>query len=399
MHDSPNDLFTQVQWVCGQLLLEKSTLEMFSDEAVTFLNDLSKSIRNDRSLNKFTDLKTFSFWCRAANVNKIKSSYTNRKNIVGRGIALHITPSNVAMNFAYSLAFGLLAGNLNIVRLPSKDFVQVELLINKINALLVKPEYEKIKGFISLIRYERSITISQKLSEIADVRLIWGSDETIKNFKLFATKPRCLDLTFSDRYSLALIDPEEIINLSDAELAALTERFFNDSYFMDQRGCSSPQSVIWTKPEFGAEKSRFWKSLINIVADKYDFNISVAADKFLTLSEAAGSADIDFRLLQSDFRVSRLQVTDFSKIETIRCNFGIFVEGSLKHINEINSFISDRFQTITYYGLAREAIIDVLREGNHAGVDRIVPVGRAFDMGHIWDGFDIIAMSSRIIGE
>ena len=31
------------------------------------------------------------------------------------------------------------------------------------------------------------------------------------------------------------------------------------------------------------------------------------------------------------------------------------------------------------------------------GIDRIVPVGRAMDIGIIWDGYDIISMLSRIV--
>ena len=47
---------------------------------------------------------------------------------MGRGTVLHITPSNVPTNFAYSMVFGLLSGNNNIIRLPSKNFLQVKIL-------------------------------------------------------------------------------------------------------------------------------------------------------------------------------------------------------------------------------------------------------------------------------
>ena len=48
--------------------------------------------------------------------------------MIGRGSILHITPSNVPMNFAYSLSFGLLSGNRNIIRLPGRNFIQIKLL-------------------------------------------------------------------------------------------------------------------------------------------------------------------------------------------------------------------------------------------------------------------------------
>ena len=41
--------------------------------------------------------------------------------MVGRGIALHIPPSNVPMNFAFTMAIGLLSGCENIIRIPQKN--------------------------------------------------------------------------------------------------------------------------------------------------------------------------------------------------------------------------------------------------------------------------------------
>ncbi len=399
MLNSGNNSLNDIELLWGQLPSKRMALETFSDSAITFLDDLSKEILQDKALNSFTDLKTFSFWCRAANIQRIKSTYQNKRKSIGRGIALHITPSNVAMNFAYSLAFGLLAGNVNIVRIPSRNFIQVEAFIQKVKFVLTKHEHERIRGFIYLVKYERSNTVSKTLSALADVRLIWGGDETITNFKQYPTKPRCLDLTFSNRYSLALINPAAIKDLTDKELKKITERFFNDCYFMDQRGCSSPQSVIWTSYGNRTEKNRFWESLTTTVTEKYDYNISVAADKLVTLAEAAVNSDIDFKLLKSNFLVSRLEINELPQVETIKCNFGIFAEASINELNQLNSFITEKYQTLTYFGLIKEDIEVALGEGNYAGIDRIVPFGRAFDMEHIWDGYDIITAASRIIGD
>ena len=46
--------------------------------------------------------------------------------------------SNIAMNYAYSLVFGLIAGNTNIVRLPSIKFPQVNILNHIIKNQLKK---------------------------------------------------------------------------------------------------------------------------------------------------------------------------------------------------------------------------------------------------------------------
>ena len=61
-------------------------------------------------------------------LNTLKLNYTNNLSIkIARGIVFHVTPSNVPMNFAYSYIAGLLSGNNNIVRVPSKQFKQVGL--------------------------------------------------------------------------------------------------------------------------------------------------------------------------------------------------------------------------------------------------------------------------------
>ena len=57
----------------------------------------------------------FCFFVLKKNINAISKNY---KVVIylGRGWVLHFCPSNVPMNFAYSLAFGLLSGNNNIVK-------------------------------------------------------------------------------------------------------------------------------------------------------------------------------------------------------------------------------------------------------------------------------------------
>ena len=78
-----------------------------------------KEINENCSSHKF--LSTYS-GCKDA------LKYYSKNILLGRGNIFHIAPSNVPMNFAYSLAFGLLSGNNNIVRIPSRNFFQVDIL-------------------------------------------------------------------------------------------------------------------------------------------------------------------------------------------------------------------------------------------------------------------------------
>ena len=77
--------------------------------------------------------------------------------------------------------------------------------------------------------------------------LIWGGDHTVNQIKKIPTKPRCIDIAFSDRYSLSIIHLNKNSNLNK-----ITSGFFNDSYIMGQNACSSQHIIIWyrTKKEF-----------------------------------------------------------------------------------------------------------------------------------------------------
>ena len=90
----------------------------------------------------------------------------------------HIAPSNVPINFAYSLISGLLAGNKNIVRLPTKDFEQINIIIDALDQIYETGKYPKISNQIILIRYDADLEeITESLSSACSVRVIWGGDE------------------------------------------------------------------------------------------------------------------------------------------------------------------------------------------------------------------------------
>ena len=57
----------------------------------------------------------------------------------------------------------------------------------------------------------------QNFSNKSDARIIWGGDKTINQFK-FNTSPNCLDITFPDRYSLAILGSDDMIKLNDSIL-------------------------------------------------------------------------------------------------------------------------------------------------------------------------------------
>ena len=115
-----------------------------------------------------------------------------------------------------------------------------------------------------------SFNATASFSSICDVRIIWGGDETISQIRENALPPRAFDVTFSDRYSICVINADKYID--EKEPGKIANGFYNDTYLFDQNACTSPHLVIWIGANANVETAQliFWDNLYNIVKDKYD---------------------------------------------------------------------------------------------------------------------------------
>ena len=390
----------KIKVVLGKLTFLIKTYKIFEISTINFLDDVSQEIIKNKKYSEYTDIITFAFFIRKKNLIKISKEYKNKDRMIGRGLAYHIAPSNIPINFAYSLVFGLLSGNTNIVRLPSKNFIQIKLLCDLFFRILKKKKYLELYKRICLIKYERSDDISSELSKKADIRLIWGGDETVNQFQKYDTSPRCIDLKFANRYSISIIDVNKLAKLNTNNLKNIVNRFYNDSYTMDQKGCSSPQALIWIGKNKKKIKNKFFNILSEIADTKYDNDLAVTNNKISSLSLTAIKSEINFTSSHKNFNLIRIKLKKISKqIEKIHPHFGTFVEININNLNELNKIISKKLQTITFYGVDKKKISALVFKYGILGVDRIVPIGRALDMGIEWDGYDLIAALSRIIGK
>ena len=66
-------------------------------------------------------------------------------------------------------------------------------------------------------------------------------------------------------------------------------------------------------------------------------------------------------------------------------------------MNSLANIVSNKFQTLTYFGLNKHDIINFIVKNRLSGIDRVVPIGKALDIGVFWDGYDILGSLSRII--
>ena len=122
--------------LCGPddpaIAAEAPSLRPFDERTTALLTALSAKLNR----SPLPDVATFAFFCRKASLTRLAEPYAADTDRLGRGLVFHIAPSNVPINFAYSLVAALLAGNASIVKASSRDFEQVRAVCAALRELL-----------------------------------------------------------------------------------------------------------------------------------------------------------------------------------------------------------------------------------------------------------------------
>ena len=379
--------------------LKLSPMIPFSDSIIKYLDALSKEINNDSRIRDYPDVATFSFFCRKANISRLKKKFNDDQIIkLGRGVLFHIAPSNVPVNFGFSMIMGLLSGNCNVVRVPSINFDQINIIVSAINRLANNSRYILISNRIILVRYDRNDIATKFFSLDCDIRIIWGGDETIKEIRKNDLQPRAFDITFADRYSLCAINANEFINNKNP--IKIANDFYNDTYLIDQNACTSPHLILWigSKNNVTISKKIFWECLYNIVKDKYEIKPVSAINKLTTLYEQAIMMDKITLEHSKDNLILRTNLNNLEyNIDSFRCDSGYFSEYNSSSLKDLSKIINRKYQTLSYYGFDKDYLSNVIDELKPCGIDRVVPIGRTMDFSLIWDGYNIIESMSRNI--
>ena len=364
------------------------------------MDEFSKELKKLKETNQYPDLVYLIYWCRKNKIEKLKNFNFSDQIRLGRGLIFHICPSNIPTNFIYSFFFGLLSGNSNIVKIPSKNSKQKKIILNVIDILFKKKKFFSIKKSNYFMEYDYADKnmITEKISSISDGRVLWGSDNTINEIKKIWAPERSIDVIFSDRYSISIINSIKFEKLKNKEIVMIANKFFYDSYSMNQQGCNSPHFVFWIGKRNKKIQNFFWDSLDAIIQKKYDFKEIQIIDKYTKLIENI--------LLRNDIdkistKKNNIYILDYKSkneiIENIRGVSGIFYQLNLNNLKELKKYITKKCQTVSYYGFTKHELEQFMLNSNLTGIDRIVPIGNALDIDFKWDGYDLIKTLSRIV--
>ncbi len=394
--------YINIEVVSGNidLALNSSSKSVFHADVLDFISTLSREILSNSEARDFPDLISVGFSLRPAVITSYLEKAHNSYVRKGRGLAFHVTPSNVPLNFVYSYIFSLLAGNSNLIRLSSRNFPQIDVFVEILNRVLLNEKFIWVRNSTCLIRYSHEKTITDYFSSICDARIIWGGDKTIRDIKESEISLRSVDLTFPDRYSMSLIKAENFNSSDDRMKDNLVSRFFTDSYLFDQQGCSSPKLICWVGDDSVIDDAQklFWEKLGDIAKQRYDLQMKSSMDKYIDICAIAAESGSNLRITMPNNFLARIEVGQESKlIGTHQGQFGTFVECRIQTLDELADLTSDHFQTVTYFGFEIHSLKGAISNLNLRGVDRIVPIGNAFDISINWDGINFVESLSRIV--
>ena len=385
-----------IYFLVGNKNFKKESYEPFNPNICNFLDELSIHLFNSKVSKNYTDIKTLAFFCRKKNILNLKKKNLNLNNRKGLGLLFHITPSNIPTNFAYSLIFGLLSGNKNIVKVPSKIFPQVDIICSAINKALKK--FNSLKNFIKIVRYSDNENFTKKLSLICDGRLIWGGNNTINQIRNYPIKEISRDISFADRNSFCIINSEQLIKIEKKKLRDIALKFYNDTFLVDQNACSSPHLIFWLGKKNDKIRHKFWSVFYKIVEARYKLDDAAIFYKQDRLFSDLISKDNIKKFKKYGNLIYCVELED-KKIDPSKLisRWGYFYEVEIQKLDQLFKFSNVFTQTLTYFGFKNEDFRKILKRRNVDGIDRIVPIGQALDISLNWDGYDIISTLTKVI--
>jgi len=364
----------------------------FDERAINFCSEVSRALLKVKDGMRYPDLITLAFWLRKSNVQKLSQKYCDLTDHLGRGFVFHIAPGNVALSFAYSLATGLLTGNTNIIRLPSRNFEQADIFCGVLrNVLSKQPE---LAQRLCLIKYPHDKAITDELSSKCHMRIIWGGNDTVNTIRESPIPPRATEITFANRFSICLIEADKYLSEYDPKKTA--HDFYIDTYLSDQNACSSPRILFWFGKRVRDAKKVFWDALYDEIRE-YDIAPVTTVNKMLTFCKFAADNTCELTI-GPDCRIMRVKTESLSHITLDNIgNSGYFYECDLSDISGILPICTWELQTVSYIGFDGETLCNLILSNAPDGVDRIVPVGHTMDFGFVWDGRDVVREMTRTV--
>ena len=378
-------------------LLSKFQIGMKSNlsdnNVIEFLHELSREILSDPRSKEFADLMTVGFFCRKSSIKRCKLKIPELHYRRGIGTVTHIAPSNIPVNFAFSLLMGMISGNSNLVRIPSQNYPQVALFVELFDRVCNKANYYRFNIENIFFQSDHESKVLDQLIYKSHGLVVWGGDKTVNYFRSLSKAPNCVDIYFPNRISSSLISAEELLKCSIKELDTLCKDFYNDTYLVDQNACSSPNFIVWVgdKNTCVEAQKQFWSRMKLLLQNNFKLDPLATVDRIIDIIHLVNTKKNQFKLKRSHNDILRHSEASLSDQ---KMRYGTFLEKYVNQLDDITKILRVSDQTLTVYGFDLDRVFNICTH-QKLYFDRIVKIGRALDMGMDWDGKNMLIQLSR----
>jgi hypothetical protein len=399
---APRSEWVELECVLERLQDPELRLSPFDDNAIEFCAALSTSLFRDGEARQHPELQALAFWMRKAELQRAKAEFraleTEQLLLAPRGLVFHVPPSNVDTIFLYSWALSMLTGNANVIRLSERAGTRSAIICRLLNSVMTHYG-EKLSCNTVVLRYGHESSINEAISAAADVRVIWGGDTTVNLLRSVPFPPHTEELTFPDRYSLAILNAARWLEHSNDKQREIAGRFFNDTYWFDQMACSSPRTLVWCGSKENCDQAgeQFYRYLqFEIERKRY----SLATGPRLNRLTFTYRAVLDLPVASvrhAGPECSIVDLSDGTPIHREHSGGGFLFQLRVDQLSDLVPLIKRKDQTLSQFGFEHDELRAFARALNGRGIDRIVPIGAALQFHRYWDGYDLLRSFTRTV--
>ncbi|MCK6503484.1 gamma-glutamyl phosphate reductase [Myxococcota bacterium] len=363
--------------------------------------DLSARLLDHPAARRFPELVALGWWLRPAEVTRLARAFAaledERSVLCPRGLALHLPPANVDTLSVHSWALSLLVGNRNLVRLSSRRSPVSDAVSEVLSAALAAAA-PALRAGNQLVSYPHDAAVTAALCAGIDARVVWGGDATVAALRAVPMPATAVDLSFGDRWSLAVARAGAWRDLSEEARDQLAQRLFNDAYWFDQQACASPRMLAWVGAgghECGREL--FTRVAAHARARGWQPDAATSLQKLEFAARAVLDAEVR-ALFRPDPAVTVIELHHARGLSRAHEGGGLFYQVELPDLEALLPLVQRRDQTLVAFGFSDPELRALARSLGGRGIDRIVPFGQALAFHRYWDGLDLLQALSRRVG-
>ncbi len=371
----------------------------YGDERVLdFLDSVSRRLLRPDLTRRHPELAPLGFFLRRSQLAQWLSKADQSAGVrVPRGTVFHVPPSNVATLLVYPWALSMLAGNANVVRLPTRGSSATESLLHALCEIAADAD-SRIRRSQCVVAYGHDEEANSALSAMCRLRVIWGGDQTVNRLRRFALAPDARDVTLAGRCSLSAISAAGWLAADDACRGAVVEGFYNDAYWFGQAACASPLTVCWIGPGDRAQEAcaDFLDRLETVVARRQP---RIDAEMAIEKRVATYGLAADGIAVSVIHRGNALAAVPLSAGRLLDqwSGTGTFGLAFFPGFDDLVPLVTRRHQTMSHFGFTHGELLRFARRLGGRGIDRIVPIGEALGFERVWDGYDLLQEFSKLV--